>query len=86
MTKLIRLVCNLSMLGYLAGRRVGVGVYNAFHSYALPGVLAAGGLLGGSPVMVAVALIWFAPIGVDRAVGYGLKYPTRFEDIHLGRV
>ena len=25
-------------------------------------------------------------IGVDRALGYGLKYPTAFADTHLGRV
>jgi hypothetical protein len=31
-------------------------------------------------------LAWFAHIGLDRAVGYGLKYPTAFGDTHLGRV
>jgi Domain of unknown function (DUF4260) len=25
-------------------------------------------------------------IGVDRAIGYGLKYPTGFKDTHLQRV
>ena len=35
---------------------------------------------------VAVGLVWVTHIGVDRAVGYGLKYPTRFEDTHLQRV
>jgi hypothetical protein len=36
--------------------------------------------------MVAVALIWFAHISMDRTVGYGLKYPTSFKDTHLERV
>ena len=27
-----------------------------------------------------VALIWLAHIGADRALGYGLKYPTGFKD------
>ncbi len=49
---------DLSMLGYLAGRRVGAVIYNAFHAYPLPAVLAAYGLLGGNPVAVSVALIW----------------------------
>jgi hypothetical protein len=31
-------------------------------------------------------LIWLAHIGGDRALGYGLKYPTGFEDTHLQRV
>jgi hypothetical protein len=25
-------------------------------------------------------------IGIDRAIGYGLKYPTGFKDTHLQRV
>jgi hypothetical protein len=33
-----------------------------------------------------LALIWLAHIGADRALGYGLKYPTRFQDTHLQRV
>ena len=27
-----------------------------------------------------------AHTGMDRAVGYGLKYPTGFSDTHLGRI
>ena len=30
--------------------------------------------------------IWLAHIGVDRMVGYGLKYPTSSKDTHLNRV
>jgi hypothetical protein len=33
-----------------------------------------------------LALIWLARIGMDRAVGYGLKYASGFKDTHLGRV
>jgi hypothetical protein len=32
------------------------------------------------------ALIWIAHIGIDRALGYGLKYATGFGDTHLGRI
>ncbi len=77
---------DLSMLGYLAGPRVGAAIYNAFHAYALPAVVGALGIIFASPVVVAVALIWFAHIGMDRTVGYGLKYPTSFKDTHLQRV
>jgi hypothetical protein len=83
---LLFLAPDLSMLGYLAGNRVGATVYNVFHTYALPAVLATYGLLGGTPIAVAVALIWFGHIGVDRLLGYGLKYPTAFKDTHLGRL
>jgi hypothetical protein len=31
-------------------------------------------------------LIWIIHIGVDRAIGYGLKYPSGFRDTHLQRM
>jgi hypothetical protein len=77
---------DLSMLGYLAGPRVGAALYNTFHTNAMPAVVGALGMIFASPVVVAVALIWFAHIGMDRTVGYGLKYPTSFKDTHLQRV
>ena len=86
MFALLLLAPDLSGLGYLAGPRAGAALYNAFHAYPLPAVVGALGLIGGSPLAMTVALIWFAHIGMDRTLGYGLKYPTRFNDTHLGRV
>ena len=43
------------------------------------------GFLVGVPAAAAGGLIWIAHIGFDRALGYGLKYPTGFGDTHLGR-
>lgn len=83
---LFLLAPDASMLGYLFGPRFGAAAYNAFHSYPLPAVLAGFGLLAGAPLAVAMALVWFAHIGMDRAAGYGLKYPAGFRDNHLGRV
>ena len=77
---------DLSMLGYLAGPKVGAAIYNAFHTYAMPAVVGALGMIFASPLALAVALIWFTHIGMDRTVGYGLKYPTSFKDTHLERV
>jgi hypothetical protein len=37
-------------------------------------------------VLIAVALIWLAHIGFDRALGYGLKYGKGFGFTHLGRI
>lgn len=37
----------------------------------------------GGPLWLFVALVWIAHIGIDRAVGYGLKYPTGFKQTHL---
>ena len=77
---------DLSMLGYLAGPQVGAAIYNTIHTYAMPAVVGALGVIFASPLTVAVALIWFAHIGMDRTVGYGLKYPSSFKDTHLERV
>jgi hypothetical protein len=83
---LLLLAPDLSMLGYFGGPRVGAAVYNVFHAYPLPAVLAAFGVLGESQVALAVALIWFAHIGMDRLLGYGLKHPAGFEGTHPGRL
>ena len=77
---------DLSMLGYLAGPRIGAAAYNAAHTYALALPLALFGLLAPTPIALGAALIWIAHIGLDRALGYGLKRQTRFGDTHLGTV
>ncbi len=77
---------DLAMLGYLMNPRIGAAAYNVAHTYALALPLALLGFLAGLPAILTVALIWIAHIGFDRTLGYGLKYPTRFGDTHLGRI
>ncbi|GCE49909.1 uncharacterized protein DUF4260 [Thermosporothrix hazakensis] len=83
---LLLFVPDLSMLGYLAGARVGAIIYNLIHAYVLPLALLAFGLIGNNTLLALLALIWLAHIGLDRVLGYGLKYPTFFKDTHLNRV
>jgi hypothetical protein len=82
----LALAPDLSMLGYLAGPVAGSLAYDLAHTYAVPVALAVIGVLAGADVPVQVALIWVTHIGIDRAIGYGLKYPSGFEDTHLQRV
>lgn len=77
---------DLSMLGYLGGACRGARVYNAFHTYLLPGLLALAALVLPAHGFLPVALIWANHIGVDRTLGYGLKYGDGFGYTHLGRV
>jgi hypothetical protein len=79
------LVPDLSFLGYLGGPRLGAAAYNAAHSTLGAFALCAAGIVLGQPLSVALALIWFAHIGFDRAVGYGLKHQAGFGYTHLGR-
>lgn len=80
------LLPDLFMAGYARSSRLGAVTYNLAHSYAAPALLGALALRAGSHGWEAVALVWFAHIGMDRALGYGLKYPTGFKDTHLGRL
>jgi hypothetical protein len=77
------LVPDVAMLGYGAGPRVGAAVYNAAHTYAGPLLLGGAALGLGHTLLGGVALIWVAHVGMDRALGYGLKHPTGFHDTHL---
>lgn len=74
---------DLSMLGYLAGSCWGARAYNAFHTYLTPATLALCALLLHQQLALAVALIWANHIGVDRLLGYGLKYAEGFGYTHL---
>ena len=75
---------DLSMLGYLGGRKIGAAFYNAGHSYVLPIGLLAWGVSMQAPLAVSAGLIWTAHIGFDRLLGYGLKYGAGFGYTHLG--
>jgi len=77
---------DLSMLGYMAGPRIGAIAYNVVHTTAGAIALLAVGYFAAWPTVVAIGLIWLAHIGIDRALGYGLKLPGDFRDTHLGRI
>jgi len=80
------LLPDLSMLGYLAGPRVGAASYNLLHH---KGVAIAVGVAGwglGQPLVVLVGTVLLFHSAFDRLLGYGLKYATGFQDTHLGRV
>ena len=81
---------DLSFAGYLLGPRVGAVCYNILHSTIGPFALAAiSWWLGPSiltSITASVAAIWFAHVGLDRAIGYGLKYMSGFKDTHLGKM
>jgi hypothetical protein len=83
---LLILAPDLSMLGYLAGPRVGAVAYNALHLLIVPLLLALAGNVFGNAMATAIALIWIIHIAIDRAMGYGLKLSSGFQDTHLGRI
>lgn len=80
------LVPDLSMIGYLRNPRVGSWTYNAVHALIVPVLLFAVALAAGQMLIAQIALIWLAHIGMDRTVGYGLKYADAFKSTHLQKV
>jgi hypothetical protein len=71
---------DLSMLGYLGGPKLGrAHLQRDSLSYVTPATLAVTALLLKSPALLPYALIWINHIGVDRLLGYGLKYPEGFQ-------
>lgn len=77
---------DLSMAGYLAGPRVGAITYNLAHNLVVPIVLLGLGWPTNLPALSLAGAVLFAHVGLDRALGYGLKLPTDFRDTHLGRI
>ncbi len=80
------LLPDLSAVGYLRGPRLGAFTYNLVHNWAL-GLAVLGLAVATNSVPCAIAgAILVAHVGMDRAVGYGLKLSTSFHDTHLGRM
>jgi hypothetical protein len=77
---------DVSAVGYVFGSAVGAATYNLVHTYVLPAALATYGQLAGNPLAITLALIWFAHIGLDRLLGFGLKYSDGFGHTHLGQL
>lgn len=75
---------DVALLGYVAGARVGALAYNVSHSYVGPLALAL--LSRGEGTGFVLALIWIAHCGMDRALGFGLKYDAAFSHTHLGSI
>jgi hypothetical protein len=83
---LVLFLPDLFMVGYVASTRVGAAIYNIGHSYLASATLWFVAAVLESSGTKAAALVWAAHIGMDRALGYGLKYPDSFRNTHLGRL
>ena len=76
---------DLFAIGYLAGTRIGANLYNLVHITPLPAAVIALAWWQHWPLAGALGLIWLAHIGMDRLLGYGLKYGDHFQHTHLSQ-
>ncbi len=80
------LLPDISMLGYLLNPRIGAFCYNVGHSLVFPLFLVLLAILTDYRGILLAALVWLAHIGLDRALGYGLKLNEGFKHTHLGKI
>ncbi len=77
---------DVMIAGYLAGTHIGAVIYNLAHTTPVPAVLIGLGWWWHEPLVGAIGLIWLAHIGLDRVLGFGLKYNDHFQHTHLGLI
>lgn len=80
---LLWLLPDIGMVGFLKDTRLGSITYNLTHTYLSAAALLAIGYVAGNALAVSLAIIWLSHLGLDRFLGYGLKYPTHFKDTHI---
>jgi Domain of unknown function (DUF4260) len=83
---LLLLLPDLGMIGYLVSPKIGAFTYNLVHHRLLAAVVAAYAIWSGNDHWKLAAIILFAHISMDRALGYGLKYEDSFSHTHLGTI
>lgn len=80
------LLPDIGMIGYLINPKIGAYTYNLLHHRAIAAFVAAYAVWAGSDRWKLAAIILFAHISMDRALGYGLKYTDSFAHTHLGMI
>ncbi|MFU2014093.1 DUF4260 domain-containing protein [Peribacillus butanolivorans] len=80
---LLLLTPDISMLAYLINNQIGAKVYNLFHTYTISILVILLAVSLSQDTILMVGLIWTAHIGMDRFLGYGLKYTTAFKATHI---
>ncbi|MGA2505758.1 MAG: DUF4260 domain-containing protein [Anaerolineales bacterium] len=77
---------DLSMLGYLAGPRLGAITYNLIHHKAIALGLFVAGIFLHVPVISLLGVLFLGHSSMDRVLGYGLKFSDSFGHTHLGAI
>jgi hypothetical protein len=78
---------DLSMLAYpLGGNKVGAIVYNLVHHKGVAIAIYFVGWYLGDRYLKGAGMILLGHSCMDRAMGYGLKYFSSFQETHLGKI
>jgi hypothetical protein len=77
---------DISMLGYLAGNKVGAFTYNLFHHRGIAMIVFLLGWFNQIEPCLIIGVVLFGHSAMDRVFGYGLKYYKGFHYTHLGQI
>src|SRR6476660_8580767 len=77
---------DVSMIGYLAGNKIGAFAYNLAHHKAAALAVYLAGIYFENLLLQLLGAILFSHSAMDRIFGYGLKYDTGFKFTHLGEI
>lgn len=83
---LLWLLPDLFMLGYLKDKKTGSIVYNIVHNYMFVFIVTALGIFLQNNFIISLGVITLSHIGMDRFLGYGLKYAKGFKQTHIQRL
>ena len=77
---------DLSALGFLISQRVGAISYNIFHTYLVVWPFIFIGSIWANDWLLMIGLIFASHIGMDRILGYGLRYSNTMKESHLSKL
>lgn len=80
------LVPDISMIGYLIDKKLGAIIYNSVHNYILPFLIFLVGIHVENPYILLAAIVLMGHVGMDRMLGFGLKYPSNFKNAHTQKL
>ena len=86
------LMPDVALLGYVLPRSqqphstFAPSLYNAFHTYSVPVLLFLAAWHVHALRTEQIGAIWISHIALDRALGFGLKFPDSFQKTHLQMV
>ncbi len=83
---LLWLLPDISMVGYFKDKKIGAIMYNAVHNYILAWLIIFLGLWQSDNFIISLGVILASHIGLDRFLGYGLKYASGFKDTHVQKL
>jgi hypothetical protein len=83
---LILIAPDISLMGYIAGNKIGAICYNLFHHKGVAIAIFLTGFVLKDEWAQIIGIILFGHSSMDRMLGYGLKLSQRFKYTHLGMI